>query len=285
MSTWLALRTESTVLLKEMAMSHPDDTKLRLRILFSVAQTLDGEHKAAEALKAYQEALRSVAQVPADPEVRLLQARIERDIAEEVQALGDKHSAFDHQRAALRIFEELLKGSPLNTRLRLETSWSYTETAWLEHDFHDDRAAFSDFDKAMRLLRTITAADPGNQLALLETGKLELTEAPTVERASGPRPAARVLRDAVSIFDAALKIDPTNDDARIHMAQTKLSYGDLQVRMAHGDSCSGAESYHEALAAASSVKDDRSATSVFDMQKTRDAIYQRLAACKTSQAK
>ena len=182
----------------------------------------------------------------------------------------------------MRIFEELLAASPLNTRFRLETSWSFTETAWLEHAFHDDRAAMSDFREAMHLLRTITAADPGNQRARLETGKLELTEAPTVERAEGIAASAGVLRDALSIFDQALKLDPTNDDARVHYAQTELSYGDLQMRLAHHDWCAGEIYYQHALAAASAVKDDRSATSVFDMQKTRDALRSRLEKCRSS---
>ena len=75
-------------------------------------------------------------------------------------------------------------------------------------------------------------------------------------------------------------MDPTNDDARVHVVRSELLRGDLQVRMAHGTCAAGVESYHRALAAAAAVKDDYPATSVFDTQKLRTELQARVAACR-----
>jgi eukaryotic-like serine/threonine-protein kinase len=280
MSEWRALRVESMALLNEMAVRHPEDIRLRLRALIAVADTLDGEHNPSAALKAFQDVLSAAQRLPSDPDNRLLQARTERAIANQLQALGSMREALDHQRAALRILQELMTSSPVNTRFRLETSWSYTETAWMEHEFHEERAALADFDHAMQLLRAIAAADPGNQLARLEIGKLEMTEAETLERAASPRRSAEALRDALHIFADALKLDPTNDDVRVHIAQSELTYGDLLVRMDHQNNwCAGADAYRKGVQMASVVKDKYPATSVFDLRKTLGVLHQRLAAC------
>lgn len=284
-SEWRALRDESTARLNALAASHPRDLSLRLRAMTSVADTLDGEHNAAAALKAYEAVLAVATQAPSDSGTQLLQARTERSIAEEWQALGNMRAALNHHRAALRIFQSLLATTPANTRFRLETSWAYGETAWVEHGFHDERAALADFNRAMQLLRAMAAADPSNQLARLEIGKLEMTESETVERAESPRRAAEGLRDAMSIFAEALKLDPTNDDVRVHVAQTQLMYGDLQVRMAGGHWSAGIDAYHQALEMASAVKDDYPATSVFDMRELREELQSRLAACKSESAR
>jgi tetratricopeptide (TPR) repeat protein len=268
-----------------MADQHPQDYRLRLRAMSHQASTLDGEHNPAAALRAYEQVLAAAAQLTPDADIRMLQARTERDIAGALQALGDKRAALEHQRASLRIFQGLLEDSPTNTRFRLETSWTYTETAWLEHEFHDERAALADFDRALQLLRAIAAADPGNQLARLEIGKLEMTASETVEHAVSPQQAAANLRDALSIFNETLTLDPTNDDARVHVAQANLNYGTLQTRMAHGDCAAGLEAYRRALAAASAVKDDYPATSVFDMRKVRAEVERRISSCRPSIAK
>lgn len=280
MNDWHALRAESAALLNGLAKRHPQDQALRLRALSSEAVTLQGEHNPAAARQALENVLAAIHRASPDPDLRLLQARTERDLAEELQALGDKHAALEHQRAALNIFKELLATSPVNTRFRLETSWTYTETAWLQHEFHDERAALADFNHALDLLRANAAADPGNQLARLEIGKLEMTASETVEHAVSPRKAAENLRDALSIFRETLRLDPTNDDARVHVAQSEFNYGTLLVRMAHGSCSAGIDAYQRALAAASAVKHDYPATSVFDMRKLRVDLQNRIASCR-----
>jgi len=278
MSEWRTLRAESTSVMNALAARHPQDLSLRLRAMTLVATTLEGEHNAQAALKAHEAVLVMARQATQDADTQLLEARTERDIAEELQALGNMQSALDHHRAGLRILQGLLAASPNNTRLRLETSWAYTETAWVEHEFHKERGALADFNQAMQLLRTMVAADPQNQLARLEIGKLEMTEAETVEHAAGPLQAAAILRDAESTFAQALRLDPTNDDVRLHIAQTGLTYGDLQVRMAGGQWSAGTEKYQKALRMAASVKDDYPATSVFDMRDLRRKLQSRIAA-------
>jgi non-specific serine/threonine protein kinase/serine/threonine-protein kinase len=279
MNEWRSLRSEATDLLNRLAARHPEKTILRLRALTSVADNLDGEHNPAAALKAFEKVMDAASQTPSDPDTRLLQARTERAIAGELQELGDMRAALDHQRAALRIFQALLAASPGNTRFRLEASWAHSETGWVEHELHDERGALADFDQAMKLLREMAAADPRNQLARLEIGKLEMTAADTEELAVGPQRSAESLRDALSIFAEALKQDSTNDDVRVNMAQAEFSYGNLQVRMAHGRCSAGIDSYRRALETASAVKDDYPATSVFDMRSLREELQPRLAAC------
>lgn len=280
MSDWRALRAEATSLLNAMSARHPEDSKLRLRALSMAATTLDGEHNDTAALRAYEEVLAAAGRAPADADTQLLQARTERNIADELQDLGDKRAALEHQHAAQRILEGLLATSPSNTRFRLEASWTFAETGWLEHQFHNEHVAFADFNRGMQLLRAITVADPGNQLARLEIGKLEMTESETMELAVNPHRAAEDLRDAISIFSEALTLDPTNDDARIHMAQSEFMYAKLLIRMAHGECSAGTEAYRRALEMASAVKDDYSATSVFDMRKLREELHRRLAGCR-----
>ncbi len=194
-------------------------------------------------------------------------------------------AALDHHHAALRIFQTLLASSPDNTHFRLETSWAYTETGWVEHELHDEHAALADFDRAMQLLRAMAAADPRNQLACVEIGKLEMTAAPTLELAVSPQRSAESLRDALSIFAEGLKLDSTNDDVRVNMAQGELSYGDLQVRIDRGHCSAGIDYYRRALATASAVRDDYPATSVFDMHKLREQVQGRLSACRSESAK
>ncbi len=285
MREWRSLRAESTDLLNRVVARHPENSSLRLRALTSVADTLDGEHDPAAALKAYQTVLDAARQAPPDSDTRLLQARTERNIAEELQALGDLRAALEHQRAALRIFQVLLAASPGNTRFRLETSWAYTETGCVEHEFHDERGALADFDRAMHLLREMAAADPRNQLARLEIGKLEMVAASTVELVVSPKQAAANYREAESIFGDALKLNSTNDDVRTNMAQGEFFYADLEVRMAGGRCSAGIDSYHRALETASAVKADYPATSVFDMRKLREELQRRLAACSSAPAK
>ena len=285
MNEWRSLRSEATDLLDRAAARHPEIYSLRLRSLASVANTLDGEHNPAAALKAYGKVMDTANQTPSDPDTRLLQARTERNLAEELEALGDKRAALDHQRAALRIFQALLTSSPDNTRLRLETSWAYTETGCVKHEFHDERGALADFDRAMQLLRDMAAADPRNELARLEIGKLEMVEASTVELAVSPKRAAENDRDALSIFAEALKLDSTNDDVRVNVAQGEFFYGDLLVGMAHGHCSAGIDHYRQALAMASAVKDDFPATSVFDMRSLRAELQRRLATCGSASAK
>lgn len=281
MKDWRALRAESATYLDVIAKRHPQDKAVHLRALSSEAVTLEGEHDPAAALQALDQVMAAIRLTPPDPDLRLLQARTERDIAEQLQALGDKQAALGHQRAALTIFQGLLATSPVNTRFRLETSWTYTETGWLEHEFHDERAALVDFDRAMDLLQAIATADPGNQLARLEIGKLKMTASATVEHTVSPQKAAENLRDALSIFTEALRLDPTNDDARVHVAQSEFNYGTLLTRMA-GSCSAGIDAYQRGLAAASAVKHDYPATSVFDMRKVRTDLQKRIASCRAA---
>lgn len=279
MTNWKLLRSEATELLNDMAARHKDQPMWRLRALTAIATTFDGEHNPAAALKAYQDVLAAAAQVTSNPETLLLQARTERDVAEEWQALGNKQEALDHQLAAQQIFQVLLAASPDNTRFKLESSWTFTETGFLEHDSHNERAAMADFSRGLQLLKSIASADPGNHLARLEIGKLEMVASTTEELAVSPRRASEDLRDAIAIFSDTLNQDSTNDDVRIHLAQSEFMYGDLQVRMAHGRCSAGIGAYRRALGMASGVKEDQSATSVFDMRKLRVELQKRLSAC------
>lgn len=283
-SEWKVLRAESNTMLTAMAARHPEDYSLRLRAMTSIANTLTGEHNPAAAVEAYRQLLVAANNAPTTIDTRLLQARTRRDMAEELQALGDMRAALDQHRAALAILQGLLADSPANTRFRLETSWAYTETGWVEHEFHDEHAALEDFDRAMELLRAMVAADHGNQLARLEIGKLEITAAETVELADSPARSAENLREALSIFAAVLALDSTNDDVRVNMAQGQLTYANLRVRMAHGNCSAGAEEYRRALSTASTVKDDYPATSVFDLRKLRQALQSKIAACSARPA-
>ena len=285
MTEWRILRAEATQLLTTMAARHKDDYNLRLRALTTVAATLDGEHNPPAAFHAYQEVLAALSEAPASIDTRLLQARTERQMADELQAMGIKQVALEHQKTALAILQDLLAASPTNTRFRLETSWSHAETGWLEHEFHDERAALADFNEGLRLLRAIAAADPRNRLARLEIGKLEMTASETVELAVSPHRAAEDLRDAISIFSESLKLDPTNDDARIHMAQSQFMYAKLQVRMARGQCSAGVPAYRRSLEMASAVKHDYSATSVFDMHQLREELQRKLTDCASNPSK
>jgi hypothetical protein len=107
-----------------------------------------------------------------------------------------------------------------------------------------------------------------------------MTASETIERAVSPQQAAANLRDAISIFNETLTLDPTTDDARVHLAQANFNYGTLQTRMAHGHCSAGLDSYRRALAAASVVKDDYPATSVFDMRKVRAELEKRISSCR-----
>ena len=85
-------------------------------------------------------------------------------MADELQAIGDRHVALAHHEAALGDFSASV-GELSNTRYRLESSWSHAETGWLEHEFHDERAALADFARGWSCFAPLRPPTRETQLA------------------------------------------------------------------------------------------------------------------------
>ena len=97
---------------------------------------------------------------PANDGIARMLARTHSALAEVLHALNDVPGALKHHREALRINLERLARAPGATQAKLDVSWNYSETGWLEHERHQEVAAVADFDRALALLRSIAATAP-----------------------------------------------------------------------------------------------------------------------------
>jgi non-specific serine/threonine protein kinase/serine/threonine-protein kinase len=281
---WHELRAETGAWLNTLSARHPDDRKLRLRALWAEVTTLDGEHDWPRARATYERllalALEYHAAEPANDWAARMVTRTHSALAEVLHALDDVPAALKHHREALRINLERLARAPSATQVKFDVSWNYSETGWLEHERHEEAAAVADFDRALDLLRSIVSADARNQLARVEVAKLEMAAAPALELSGNRRRAVAALRDAIGIFSAALERDASNDDARMHLAETWGELGDLYGRTRPVNCGLLSDAYGRAISATAPLKADYPAGAMFDMGALRTRVDAQLNNCK-----
>jgi tetratricopeptide (TPR) repeat protein len=284
-SQWRALRSEEAALLNDLAARNPREPARRLRAIFCEAATFDGEHDWPRARAAYERLLTEarLAGITGTGDERAARtlARTHSALAEVLHSLGDVPAALEHHREALRLNRARLAAAPGVTQLKLELSWNYTEIGCLEHERHEEAAAAADFHQALALQRAIAAADPNNQLARLEVAKLEMVSASTLELAGSQQGAIAALRDAIGVFSAAIARDASNDDARVHLAQTWSDLGDLHARILPGNCTLSDDAYRHAAAALAAVQADYPAGAILDMGKLRVHIDWQLKRCES----
>jgi non-specific serine/threonine protein kinase/serine/threonine-protein kinase len=280
---WRQLRAEVGARLNDLSARHPDDRVLRLRALSAAAYTLDGDHDWPRARAAYERvlapALEYHAAEPANDGIARMLARTHSALAEVLHALNDVPGALKHHREALRINLERLARAPGATQAKLDVSWNYSETGWLEHERHQEVAAVADFDRALALLRSIVSADARNQLASVEVAKLEMAAAPALELSGDRKRAIATLRDAIGILSAALERDASDDDARMHLAEAWGELGDLYGRIRPVNCGLLSDAYHRAIAATAPLKADYPAGAMFDMGELRTRVAAQLNNC------
>jgi non-specific serine/threonine protein kinase/serine/threonine-protein kinase len=280
---WRELRAEAGAWLNTLSARHPDDRALRLRVLWAEATTLDGEHDWPRARAAYERVLSPAreyyAAEPANDAIARMLTRTHSALAEVLHALNDVPAALEHHREALRIDLERLARAPGATQVKFDVSWNYSETGWLEHERHEEVAAVADFDRALDLLRSIVSADARNQLARVEVAKLEMAAAPALELSGDRQRAVAALRDAIGIFSAALERDASNDDARMHLAETWGELGDLYGRIRPVNCGLLSDAYRHAIAATAPLKSDYPAGAEFDMATLRARVEVQLNNC------
>jgi hypothetical protein len=92
------------------------------------------------------------------------------------------------------------------------------------------------------------------------------------------RPVA-ALRDAIGIFSAALERDASNDDARMHLAETWAEPGDLHGRIRPVNRGLLSDAYRRAIAATAPLKADYPAGATFDMGDLRIQVNAQLNNC------
>ena len=280
---WSELRAETGAWLDELSARHPNDRALRLRALWAEATTLDGEHDWPRARASYERllalALEYHAAEPANDWAARMLTRTHSALAEVLHALNDVPAALQHHREALRINLDRLARAPGATQVKFDVSWNYSETGWLEHERHEDAAAVADFDRALDLLRSIVSADARNQLARVEVAKLEMAAAPALELSGDRQRAVAALRDATGILSAALERDASNDDARMHLAETWSELGDLYGRIRPVNCGLRSDAYRRAIAATVPLKSDYPAGAMFDMGSLRTHVDAQLNDC------
>jgi len=255
MPRWRELRREATALRRAMAREHPETPRYRAAALWDEAYTLSGENRPAEAAAAYEQTLaanrEAAAREPHDAALVRTTARIHRNLAHAYSETGRRNEALAHYRQALQIDMQRTAAAPGDMRTRMELSWDYVEIGWIQHELRRDREAEASFAQSLALQQEMAAADPQNWLARLEIGKLKLTAAPASEAAGDRARAIAYLQDASAIFQAALQRDPSNDDARFHLAQTWSNLADIYLRTgAHGDPVKRALACYEQAAEA-----------------------------------
>ena len=280
---WRELRAETGAWLNTLSARHPDDRALRLRALSAAAYTFDEERDWPRARVAYERVLVLARELysaePANDRIARTLAQAHSALAEVLNVLQDVPAALQHHREALRINLERLARAPGTTQLKLEVSWNYTETGYLERERHNDVAAAADFDRALDLLRSIVSADPNNQLARVEVAKVEMVSAPTLDASGKPQRAIAALRDAIGIFSAALERDASNADARMHLAEAWSNLGDLYGRIQPGNCALRTDAYRRASAAIAAVKSDYPAGAIFNMGELRIHVAAQLNNC------
>jgi non-specific serine/threonine protein kinase/serine/threonine-protein kinase len=280
---WRELRAETGAWLNTLSARHPDDRALRLRALWAEVTTLDGEHDWPRARAAYERvlalALEHHAAEPANDWAARMLARTHSSLAEVLHALNDVPAALKHHHEALRINLERLARAPGATQVKFDVSWNYSETAWLEHERHEEVAAVADFDRALDLLRSIVSADARNQLARVEVAKLEMAAAPALELSGDRQRAVAALRDASGILSASLERDASNDDARMHLAEAWGELGDLYGRIRPVNCGLLSDAYRRAIAATAPLKTDYPAGAMFDMAELRTHVNAQMGGC------
>ena len=282
-SEWRQLRAETGAWLNTLSGRHPDDRALRLRALSTAAYTLDEERDWPRARVAYERVLVLARELysaePANDWAARMLTRTHSALAEVLNSLQDVPAALEHHREALRINLARLARAPGTTQLKLEISWNYTQTGYLERERHNDVAAAADFDRALELLRSIVSVDPNNQLARVEVAKVEMVSAPTLYACGKPQRAVAALRDAIGIFSAALVRDTSNDDARMHLAEAWSNLGDLYGRIQPGNCALRTDAYRHASAAIAAVKSDYPEGANFNMGELRIHVNAQMNDC------
>ena len=280
---WRQLRVETAAWLNTLSARHPHDRALRLRALWAEAYTFDEERDWPRAQAAYERVLvlaRELYSVePANEGIARTLAQAHSALAEVLNSLQDVPAALGHHREALRINLARLARAPGTTQLKLAVSWNYTQTGYLERERHNDVAAAADFERALELLRSIVSADPNNQLARVEVGKVEMVSAPTLVASGNPQRAVAALRDAIGIFSAALQRDASNADARMHLAEAWSNLGDLYGRIQSGNCALRADAYRHASSAIAAVKSDYPEGATFNMGELRIHVNAQLNNC------
>jgi tetratricopeptide (TPR) repeat protein len=238
MPLWRPLRQEATALRWQIARENAGMPSYRAAALWNEAYNLSGENRYSEAAAVYERALtanlEARAEDPANPTLLRNTARIQRNLARSLHETGKANEALDHYRQALLIDKARVVAAPGDTRTKMELSWDYVEIGWIEHERHLDREAEEDCALALGLQQELAAADPQNSLARLEIGKLKVTAAPSCESAGHRRRAIEYLQDATNLFQEAVTLDPSNDDARFHLGWAWSNLGDVYIRAAGG---------------------------------------------------
>jgi tetratricopeptide (TPR) repeat protein len=269
--------------LNDLSARHPEKRDLRLRALFAEAYTFDEERDWPRARLAYERVLVLARELystePANDKVARTLAQAHSALAEVLNTLKDVPAALEHHQEALRINLARLARAPGTTQLKLELSWNYTETGYLERERHNDVAAAADFDRALELLRSIVSADPNNQLARVEVAKVEMVSAPTLDASGNRQRAVAALRDAIGIFSAALERDTSNADARMHLAEAWSNLGDLYGRSQPGNCALRADAYRHASGAIAAVKSDYPEGAAFNMGELRTHVNAQMGGC------
>jgi non-specific serine/threonine protein kinase/serine/threonine-protein kinase len=279
---WRELRAEVATVLNDLSARHPEKRDLRLRALFAEAYTFDEERDWPRARLAYERVLVLARELystePANDKIARTLAQAHSALAEVLNSLKDLPAALEHHQEALRINLARLARAPGTTQLKLEVSWDYTETGYLERERHNDAAAAADFDRALELLRSIVSADPNNQLARVEVAKTEMVSAPTLEAGNRQR-AVAALRDAIAILSAALERDSSNADARMHLAEAWSNLGDLYGRIQPVNCALRADAYRHASGAIAAVKSDYPEGAAFNMGELRTHVNAQMVGC------
>jgi hypothetical protein len=116
-------------------------------------------------------------------------------------------------------------------------------------------------------------------LARVEVAKLEMAAAPALELSGDRQRAVAALRDAIGIFSAALERDASNDDARMHLAETWGELGDLYGRIRPVNCGLLSDAYRRAIAATAPLKSDYPAGAMFDMGELKAHANAQLSNC------
>ena len=234
MPLWRPLRQEATALRWQIARENPGTPVYQAAALWNEAYNLSGENRPAEAAAAYEQALtanlEARAHDPGNPTLSRNTARIHRNLGRSFHESGRANDALDHYRQALLIDQARVAAVPGDTRAKMELSWNYIEIGWIQHERHLEREAEESFALALGLQQELSAADPHNSLARLEIGKLKVTAAPSCESAGDRKRAIQYLQDATRLFEEAVTLDPSNDDARFHLGWAWSNLGDVYIR-------------------------------------------------------
>ena len=287
MVLWRELRREATALRWQIARANPGAPGYRAAALWNEAYNLSGDNRYPEAAVAYERALtanlEAVAADPGNAGLRRTTARIHRNLATCYHETGRPLEALDQYRQALIIDQERVAAAPGDARARMELSWDHLETGWIQHERKRDPEAEQSFALALGLQEQLATADPQNSLARLEIGQLNVTAAPACEGAGHRQRAIQYLQDATRVFEGALTIDPSNDDARYHLGWAWSNLGEVYIRGAGGASSGwrmASECFSRAAEALNRLKVDGNPDGGFNPKVLIAHVSQRLAECR-----